>query len=56
MAIKSDIEIAQEHTPRPIVDIAAQAGVDETYLSCMAGIRRSSITGFCRRRTPPTAS
>ena len=32
MAIKSDIEIAQEHTPRPIVDIAAQAGVDETYL------------------------
>ena len=32
MAIKSDIEIAQEHTQRPIVDIAAQAGVDETYL------------------------
>ncbi|MCI9393254.1 MAG: formate--tetrahydrofolate ligase [Oscillospiraceae bacterium] len=30
--MKSDIEIAQEHTPRPIVDIAAQAGVDETYL------------------------
>ena len=32
MGFKSDIEIAQEHTPRPIVDIAAQAGVDETYL------------------------
>ena len=32
MAMKSDIEIAQEHTPQPIADIAARAGVDAKYL------------------------
>ena len=32
MSIKSDIEIAQEHTPKRITEIAAQAGIDEKYL------------------------
>ena len=29
---KSDIEIAQEHTPKKITEIAAAAGIDEKYL------------------------
>ncbi|MEH2940682.1 formate--tetrahydrofolate ligase [Oscillospiraceae bacterium 44-5] len=32
MSIKSDIEIAQEHTPQRITEIAAAAGIDEKYL------------------------
>ena len=32
MVIKSDIEIAQAHTPQPITEIAKLAGVDEKYL------------------------
>ena len=32
MSIKSDIEIAQEHTPRHITEIAALAGIDGKYL------------------------
>ena len=32
MTIKSDIEIAQEHTPQRITEIAAAAGIDEKYL------------------------
>ena len=32
MNIKSDIEIAQEHTPKKITEIAAAAGIDEKYL------------------------
>lgn len=32
MSFKSDIEIAQEHTPKRITEIAAEAGVDEKYL------------------------
>ena len=32
MSIKSDIEIAQEHTPKRITEIAAAAGIDEKYL------------------------
>ncbi len=32
MSFKSDIEIAQEHTPQNIREIAATAGVDEKYL------------------------
>ena len=32
MSIKSDIEIAQEHTPEKITRIAARAGIDEKYL------------------------
>ena len=32
MSFKSDIEIAQAHTPRPITEIAAAAGIDEKYL------------------------
>ena len=32
MNIKSDIEIAQEHTPKKITEIAATAGIDEKYL------------------------
>ena len=32
MEIKSDIEIAQEHTPKRITEIAAAAGIDEKYL------------------------
>ena len=32
MSIKSDIEIAQEHTPRHITEIAGLAGVDGKYL------------------------
>ena len=32
MSFKSDIEIAQEHTPKRITEIAAQAGIDEKYL------------------------
>ena len=32
MTIKSDIEIAQEHTPKKITEIAAAAGIDEKYL------------------------
>ena len=31
---KSDIEIAQECTMRPITEIARSAGIDETYLEC----------------------
>ena len=29
MNIKSDIEIAQEHTPKKITEVAATAGIDE---------------------------
>ena len=32
MNIKSDIEIAQEHTPKKITEIAATAGIEEKYL------------------------
>ena len=32
MSIKSDIEIAQEHTAKRITEIAAAAGIDEKYL------------------------
>ena len=32
MTIKSDIQIAQEHVPEHIAQIAARAGIDETYL------------------------
>ena len=32
MSVKSDIEIAQEHIPQRITEIAAQAGIDEKYL------------------------
>ena len=32
MSIKSDIEIAQEHIPQRITEIAAAAGIDEKYL------------------------
>jgi formate--tetrahydrofolate ligase len=32
MTVKSDIEIAQEATPKKITEIAAKAGVDEKYL------------------------
>ncbi len=32
MSIKSDIEIAQEHTPKRITEIADAAGIDEKYL------------------------
>ena len=32
MSIKSDIEIAQEHVPQRITEIAAAAGIDEKYL------------------------
>ena len=32
MSFKSDIEIAQEHTPRRITEIAAAAGIEEKYL------------------------
>ncbi|MGE4276289.1 MAG: formate--tetrahydrofolate ligase [Lawsonibacter sp.] len=32
MSFKSDIEIAQEHTPKRITEIAAETGVDEKYL------------------------
>ncbi len=32
MSIKSDIEIAQEHTPKRITEIAAAVGIDEKYL------------------------
>ena len=32
MSIKSDIEIAQEHSPQRITEIAAAAGIDEKYL------------------------
>ena len=31
MNIKSDIEIAQEHTPKKITEIAAARGIDEKY-------------------------
>ena len=32
MNIKSDIEIAQEHTPKKITEVAATAGIDEKFL------------------------
>ena len=32
MSYLSDIEIAQAHTMRPITDIAAQCGIDQSYL------------------------
>ena len=32
MNIKSDIEIAQEHTPKKITEVAATAGLDEKFL------------------------
>ena len=32
MTIKSDIEIAQEHTPKKITEVAATAGIDEKFL------------------------
>ena len=32
MSIKSDIEIAQEHSAKRITEIAAAAGIDEKYL------------------------
>ena len=32
MSFKSDIEIAQEHTPKKITEIAAAAGINEKYL------------------------
>ena len=32
MNIKSDIEIAQEHTPKKIPEVAATAGIDEKFL------------------------
>jgi len=32
MAVKSDLEIAQEHTPERITEIAARAGIGEEYL------------------------
>ena len=31
MSMKSDIEIAQEHIPQRITEIAAAAGIDEKY-------------------------
>ena len=32
MSVKSDIEIAQEHIPQRITEVAAAAGIDEKYL------------------------
>ena len=48
MSIKSDIEIAQEHTPQRITEIAAAAGIDEKYLELYG----SDVA----RPAPPTAS
>ena len=42
MSIKSDIEIAQEHTPQRITEIAAAAGIDEKYLE-MYGSYKAKI-------------
>ena len=43
MNIKSDIEIAQEHTPKKITEIAAAAGSMRSTWSCTAIIRRRWI-------------
>ncbi len=43
MGIKSDIEIAQEHTPQHITEIAAAAGIDEKYLE-MYGNYKAKIS------------
>ena len=32
MSIRSDIEIAQEHNPQRITEIADSAGIDEKYM------------------------
>ncbi|MBR0026146.1 MAG: formate--tetrahydrofolate ligase, partial [Clostridia bacterium] len=32
MSVKSDLEIAQAYTPKPITEIAAAAGIDAKYL------------------------
>ncbi|WP_201754531.1 formate--tetrahydrofolate ligase [Pseudoflavonifractor sp. 60] len=42
MSIKSDIEIAQEHVPQRITEIAAAAGIDEKYLE-MYGSYKAKI-------------
>ena len=42
MSIRSDIEIAQEHIPQRITEIAASAGIDEKYLE-MYGSYKAKI-------------
>ena len=53
MSFKSDIEIAQEHTPRRITEIAAAAGIDEAYLEQYGSAKAKIDLSLLRENTRP---
>ena len=53
MTIKSDIQIAQEHVPEHIAQIAARAGIDETYLEQYGNCKAKIDYALLRERKKP---
>ena len=53
MSIKSDIEIAQEHTPKRITEIAAAAGIDEKYLEMYGNYKAKIDYKLLQETTAP---
>ena len=50
MNIKSDIEFAQEHTPKKITEIAAAAVIDEKYLELYGNYKAKVDYNLLQRR------
>ncbi len=53
MSIKSDIEIAQEHTPKRITEIAVAAGIDEKYLEMYGNYKAKIDYKLLQETTAP---
>ncbi|MCI9566663.1 MAG: formate--tetrahydrofolate ligase [Lawsonibacter sp.] len=51
--MKSDIQIAQEHVPEHIAQIAARAGIDETYLEQYGNCKAKIDYALLRERKKP---